>query len=354
MNKLTVHVLFEHGTDLKPFGIAYIRDILPLTYPANAGSFQVTYGPEYVKADIVIVERTWKPGIDAAKAERLAAQARQDGARLVFSIDDNLLDLEQFPPATRMVLRYFCREADGVLVSTDFLKERLIGLNQNIFVLPNAVDERLFGNENENTRAVKPTERRNVIGYMGTFTHDADLMMVYQPLREVLRRYADRLEFQLVGGVSNAAVLEAFRELPFRVLHVPVEDVAYPNFVAWMKKNLDWDLAIAPLGDTHFNRGKSDIKFLDYSALGIAGIYSQVPNYTSTVSHLETGYLAQNTPTAWEEALETMLTDDALRGRVAMNARNYVYTSRTLEHCAVQWQAALLEIVQMGLRIPSE
>jgi processive 1,2-diacylglycerol beta-glucosyltransferase len=345
MKKLSVHVLFEHGTDLKPYGIAHIRDILPLSHPANSDAIQLTYGLEYARADVVIVERTWKPGIDLAEAEKLVAQVRRDGSRLVFSIDDNLLDLEQIPLATRMVLRYFCREADGVLVSTAFLQERLSGLNKSIFVLPNAVDERLFGEAKALAATDDPSEKKIVIGYMGTFTHDSDLMMVYQPLNQVLRRYAGRLEFQLVGGVSNPAVLEAFKGLAFRVLRVPVEDVAYPNFVAWMKKNLDWDLAIAPLEDTRFNLAKSDIKFLDYSALGIPGIYSRVPSYSGTVRHLETGYLVENTPAAWEEALETMLAEDGLREQLAVNARNYVSSSRTLEHCAYQWKEALLAIV---------
>jgi glycosyltransferase involved in cell wall biosynthesis len=112
-----------------------------------------------------------------------------------------------------------------------------------------------------------------------------------------------------------------------------------------MKKNMKWDLAIAPLEDTRFNRAKSDIKFLDYSALGIPGIYSQVPIYTETVSHLETGYLAENTPEAWEQALEKLLAEKGLREQLAENARAYVNSARALEHCAIQWRIALQVLV---------
>lgn len=344
MSKLTVHIIFEHGSDLKPYGVAYIRDILPLTYPANQDFFQVTHSTDYQAADIVIIERTWKPGVTLSMAEALVAQARSDQTCLVYSIDDNLLDLETIPLQERMVARYFCRAADGVIVSTEMLKERLCRLNSNILVVPNALDERLFGGDNQQPPREKADPGRKTIGFMGTFTHDTDLMMVLQPLHEVFRKHAGQLELQLVGGIGNPAVLRTLQNLSPQVLKVPVYDVAYPNFVPWMKHNIAWDLAIAPLDDTYFNRFKSDIKFLDYSALGIPGIYSKVPIYADTIRHLETGYLADNTPEEWSKGLEMLLADGVLRQRLASGAQEYVFSSRTLQFSATNWRNALFSI----------
>ena len=99
-------------------------------------------------------------------------------------------------------------------------------------------------------------------------------------------------------------------------------------------KNLSWDVGIAPLENTIFNRCKSDIKFLDYSALGFPGIYSRVPSYEGTVQHLETGYLVENTPSAWTEALDVLLANTDLRTQLALNAQEYVFSTRTLQHGA--------------------
>jgi glycosyltransferase involved in cell wall biosynthesis len=129
------------------------------------------------------------------------------------------------------------------------------------------------------------------------------------------------------------------------VLNPPAVDADYPNFIPWMKKNLNWDIGIAPLEDTVFTRSKSDIKFLDYSALGIPGIYSRVPSYTGTVRHMETGWLAENTPDAWIEALETLVSDVALRTNLAQAAQDYVFSQRTLQHSAYLWQEAIKSIV---------
>ena len=346
MQKIDVHVIFEHGEDLKPYGCAYIRDLLPLTHPVNEEILTVTKGIGYSKADVIVVERMWKPKISLHLAETLVEQIRKDKAIFIYSIDDNLLDLEYIPKEVRMVVGYFCRAADGILVSTEFLKKRLSRLNKRIIVISNALDERHFGGNDQKSRTIKQHGERKVIGYMGTFTHDADLMIVIQPLREILRKYSDLVEFQLVGGTSNPSVLSLFDGLSFRVLDVPIADVEYPNFISWMRKNMYWDIGIGPLEDTYFNRSKSDIKFLDYSALGIAGVYSDVPSYQETIRHLETGCLVKNSPTEWSNALERILVDDQLRDRLARNAREYVLSFRTLEQRGTKWRDAIFAIVE--------
>jgi processive 1,2-diacylglycerol beta-glucosyltransferase len=342
MAKLRVHVLFEHGPDMKPYGCAYIRDLLPFSHPANSDDISLTNGIDYARADVIVVERSWKPGLTLAQAEQLLERVHTDRARLVYSIDDNLLDLESIPVNTRMAARWFCREANSIIVATAPLKERLDHFNKNIFVVPNALDERLFFGEGRRPGAILPKQERTVIGYMGTYTHDADLMLVLQPLRKILRQFRESVEFQIVGGVTDQAIFTAFHGLPLRILRVPVENVAYPNFIPWMKKNALWDVALAPLEDNSFNRTKSDIKFLDYSGLGFPGIYSNVPSYQRTVNHLENGYLAENTPSSWYEAMEYFLNDQQARLRLARSAQETVFSSRTLQHCAAIWKDAIL------------
>jgi glycosyltransferase involved in cell wall biosynthesis len=348
-----IHIIYEHGDDLKPFGVAYIRDLLPLTHPANSEAFKVTQGRDYSPAEIVIVERAWKPGLTLQQAEALVSQihrpsisgGNESSPQLIYSIDDNLLDLEAVPLPARQAVCYFCRHADGILVSTEYLRERLHRLNSHIYTIPNTLDERLFTSNGQPHWIARRPGKRLTIGFMGTFTHDADLMMTLQALRTILRRHLNVVQLQLVGGVANPGLLRLFQGLPVQVLNPPAVDADYPNFIPWMKKNLNWDIGIAPLEDTVFTRSKSDIKFLDYSALGIPGIYSRVPSYTGTVRHMETGWLAENTPDAWIEALETLVSDVALRTNLAQAAQDYVFSQRTLQHSAYLWQEAIKSIV---------
>lgn len=347
---LKIHVLFEHNQNLNPHGCSHIRLLLPLTYPTNAEVFNVSYSTTYKSADVVIVERTWKSDISSLKlAEKIVEQVRKDKACLIYTLDDNLLDLKKIEDPSQqvftieqlMAIRYFTREADAVIVSTEPLKERLLRLNKNIFVIPNALDERLITNRSSLTPV---NNERKIIGYMGTYTHDRDIMMILQALRSILYKYGDIWELQLIGGIADTTVIAGFNNLPVQRLNIG-NNGEYPDFMRWLSQNVHWDLAIAPLEDSPFTRCKSDIKFLDYSILGIPGIYSNVTPYEQTVSHLETGYLANNNPQAWIEAFECLLNDDALRKKMAIQAQEYVLSKRTLKYCASNWKNAIMSIV---------
>jgi glycosyltransferase involved in cell wall biosynthesis len=346
---IQTHILYEHAGDLRPHACSYIRHLLPLSHPANSAAFHLSWGRHYEPADVVIVERFWKP-INPWSLESFLSRVRSDKCFLIYSLDDNLLDLTpdrlgwQWHPTSEglMTVRRFAEEADGIIVSTALLADRLAELNGRIHVVPNALDERLFVKRPAPPDG--PISGRKVLGYMGTVTHDADLEIISRALRNVLMRHNGGVEFQLIGGCSSPAFLKSLDGLPIRVLDVGA-NARYPKFVRWLTENVRWDLALAPLEATPFTRCKSDMKFLDYSALGIPGIYSQVPAYEGTVRHLETGYLVQNDSDEWEAAIECMLADDSMRCTLARNAEEYVRSNRMLEQLAHCWQEVIALIV---------
>ncbi|WP_414526888.1 glycosyltransferase [Nodularia chucula] len=347
---ISIHVLYEHSNTTSPHGSSFIRLLLPLTHPTNQETFLVSQGTRFQAADVTIVERTWKSNITLSQAEKLVEKVRRNGTCLIYSIDDNLLDLKfhaiaqnELADEKLMVIRYLAREADGIIVSTHYLQQRLSILNSNIFVVPNALDERLLESSISGESEQQNYQHKTVIGYMGTRSHDDDLMMILQALRTTLRKYSGQIELQLIGSIADVSILKAFHNLSVKVVDVGGND-KYPDFMRWMSQNIKWDLAIAPLEDNLFTRCKSDIKFLDYSALGIPGIYSDVPPYQNTVRHLETGYLAENHSHAWIEAFEILLNDHTLRQKLAKQAQAYVLSTRTLKHCAQDWQDAILAI----------
>jgi len=355
MSRRRVHILYEYGTDLRPHGSAFVRLLRPLTYPTLRASLEVTSGLKYdgQDVDVVIVDRLWRPDISPALAISLVEDVRRAGVPLIYALDDNLPDLparqltlvsqsKAWPTEEhRWVVQFFLRQADGVMVTTQALRERFLSFNPNIVVVPQALDERLLVG-GRLPRGNSPfRERRKVIGYMGTLTHDEDLMMISPVFQTIWERHGGEIEFQIVGGVGRVDTLQTLKEWPVRVVNPRPEEAEYPLFMLWFSSHLRWDIAISPLKDTPFNRCKSDIKFLDYSAIGAAGIYSRVPAYESSVRHLETGWLAENEVDAWVEALEALLSDDGLRTQLAQNATRYLYAERTLACCAHNWLKAL-------------
>ncbi len=371
--KPRIHVLYEHGVDRRPFGSASIRLLRPLTHPQIQPHLQVSFGLTYEEQPVeaVILDRLWRPDISLAVAQELLAQLRSRNVRLLYALDDSFLDLpaerkDWEPTGERLqVVKLFLAEAAGLLVTTAALREKFSDFNAHIAVVPHALDERLLPAWRRPQGQTKPgwrvklarlasrlqkcpgrslrfsAGRKIVIGYMGTFTHDDDLLLVLPALQAVARQYRGAVEFELVGVIGQPETRRLLQDLPLRLIKLSPRKVAYDRFMAWFSRCLEWDIALAPLRDTPFNRCKSDIKFLDYSATGAAGIFSRVRPYEASVRHRQTGWLAENTPAAWLEALTELIDNQPLRAELAHNATAYLFSQRTLAVCAPRWVQAI-------------
>ena len=156
MTKLRVHALCEHGLTREPYCSGHIRILRPLGHPTVSARVELTASRHYTPArparhDVVVVERLWTPHIRLSVARDLVKRVRESGTRLVFAVDDNMFDLAQtgvfaawLGDEAVPVLELFAREADGILTTTEPLRERMLRYNDRIAVVPNSLDERLM------------------------------------------------------------------------------------------------------------------------------------------------------------------------------------------------------------------
>ncbi len=346
--KPRIHVMHEFATDGMPLSCSYIRLLQPLQHPSIAAEFDISSGLMLTEeaVDAVIVERLWHPHrMTIAMAEDLIATIRAKGAKLIYTLDDNLLDLHRdelhsgFPSEVdRLVVRLLLQAADAVIVSTEPLQQRCLQFNRRVFVVRNQLDERLF------PVLPKPRDYDDiVIGYMGTFSHFDDLLSILGPLRSAMRRHQGKVRFEMVGITTNRAVLSLFEGYPYRIVHTG-NDYHYPNFIPWARRELCWDIALAPLSDRPFNQYKSEIKYLDYGLLGFAGIYSDNNVYRNAVRHGENGLLAKD-DAGWTEALDMLITDRNYRHQLVHNAFADVSQHRTWATQNVHWRDVLHQIL---------
>lgn len=103
-----------------------------------------------------------------------------------------------------------------------------------------------------------------------------------------------------------------------------------------------WDIGLAPLNDNLYNRCKSNNKFREYAACGIAGVYSALPTYADCVEHEQTGLLTAQTEEAWYAAIRRLIEDRALRKHIRRQARSYAREHYTIARCADEWLLLLL------------
>jgi len=98
------------------------------------------------------------------------------------------------------------------------------------------------------------------------------------------------------------------------------------------------DICLQPLDDTKFNRYKSDIKFLEAGASGLAVLASPVV-YADTIVDGYTGLIARG-PSEWDKMLTKLIRDTELRRTLGRNAKNYVLKNRMLmqhAHKRLDW-----------------
>jgi len=338
-----VHVVYEYGPDFRPHSSPFLRLIRPFSHPLVQAQISTTFSRDFNQepADAVIIDRMWRPDVSLELVEGLVEKIQKLGLKFIYSLDDNYFDLpfNEISWPTREVLpvvKFLLRQADAVLVTTPTLKQRFREYNPNIHVLANQLDERLL--------VFRPPDASPsianvhlVVGYMGTFTHDEDLMMVLPAIKSIHQRFPNQFELQVIGVLDKKETKVELQGLPVRYVYPRPEEHEYPLFMLWFTGHVRWDIAISPLKNTAFNACKSDIKFLDYASIGAAGVFSQSPAYSSTIIHQQNGWIIENTHEAWEEALETLIQDADLRLKIAQNANRHLYQERILAKSAMDW-----------------
>jgi glycosyltransferase involved in cell wall biosynthesis len=348
---LVIPERFDDGS-LSP--CAYIRLLQPLDHPAIGDDLDIVIADAgealYYKADLIVTQRYAVREIAAAEA--LAAHTKTTGASLIYDLDDDLLhippshaDAAELRPKAATVQRML-RLATRVWVSTSALGAAIGQVRKDALVMPNGLDERIWSSP---PRAPRPPASPLRVLCMGTATHDDDFAVILPGLARLKDAFGDRVTIDMLGVTQRG-------DLPpwINRLSMPPAGRSYPGFVHWIGAQPAWDVGLAPLADTDFNRSKSTIKTLDYAALGLAVLASDVTAYRGSLADGIGGMLLPNEPAAWYAALSRLRRDPAERRRLAEGATAAFAASGTLARQAASRRAALVSALAARPAAPAE
>ncbi|HXK17589.1 MAG TPA: glycosyltransferase, partial [Polyangiaceae bacterium] len=264
---------------------------------------------------------------------QVATLCRQHKVPLVLDLDDDLLNVPTDKDPTLGFMLYrpamveLLKATSMLTVSTEPLAKAYAGLTRSVRIVPNRLDPRVWLEPLErDPNPPKGFDEDAAIRvlYMGSPTHHEDLQLILPAFARLRSKH--RVQLHTIG-VTGAKTPEGFRPI------VPPHP-RYDHFIAWFRSIVGhFDLAVAPLLDTPFNRCKSDLKFLEYAACGLPVVASRVVPYSLTVRDGEDGLLADNDEDSWFNAIESLVLQPELRARLGAAARLRAETEFMVKSC---------------------
>ncbi|MFU8884711.1 MAG: hypothetical protein ACNA8O_04555 [Cyanobacteriota bacterium] len=284
--------------------------------------------------DRLIVQRAACPSLEVAEA--LVQACRQRSLPLILDLDDALFSLPadhpergRYAPALP-ALEHLLAAADLRVFSTTTLAAQCQQFGPQA-VLANGLDAEAWAGPARFPRA--EAEGPLQLLYMGSPTHDADLALILPELDALAARDPDAFRLTLVGGVR-----QPLQRPWLHTLEVPLEARRYPRFVRWLRRLPRHDLGLAPLVANPFNAAKSDVKLLDYAALGLPALCSPGPAYQEL---LAAGLALPAEPGQWAEQIGWAAGHRRRLRRLAQAAHGYLWEQRSSEQVADAWQHLL-------------
>jgi hypothetical protein len=281
---------------------------------------------DQVQPAVIIGQRVCNPG-PSSRWQQLAAQVNR--LRLVFELDD---DLWRIDPSSPIAHRFFngpgvqdrleanLRVADAVTVTTEELADVVRPLNANVHVIPNYLPAWLLQHERPRREGVV------TIGWGGSSTHAMDVGEVGAQLRQVMTRNP-QTELHLMGSDYAQAMGVRGRER--------VRFSEWTSSVPEYWRSVDYDVMLAPLKPSIFNRSKSPLRPMEAAFLGIPVIASNFGPYADFVKDGLTGYLVSRDH-EWGKRLRELCNDAAMREEMGAAARLQA-ADWTLEKNVSRW-----------------
>lgn len=291
-------------------------------------SNKLTDGPNDV--DVVVGQRIGELRTSEGWC-RLAALGRY---RMVYEIDDDIWTVDPSnrdahvgysKPEVREAMQASIEASDLVVVTTDTLADVIRPMNPNVAVVPNFVPAWLLDLPTPNTGG-----KTVAVGWSGGSSHAMDWREAMPAIAPtLLREVSTTMHFMGWHPPDAANYLPRYRRRGTGWIE------SVPDFY----RAIDFDIGLAPLAHHVFNRSKSHIKALEYAALGIPCIASDVGPYSDFVRHGETGFLVRQ-PHEWRRYLRALL-DPTARLEMGAKARALA-AEHTIENNIELWEKCLL------------
>lgn len=308
----------------------------PVHYEINiAGSITKDHF-ESKKFDIALLQRQFSSEVYEA-----AKKIKKAGTKLIYELDDDVFDIPDWNPAAKVInnktvqhnMKCFMELCDAIFVSTPALAKVCSKYNGNVILLENAIDYSVMYDYPKNMS--KP-----VVCWQGSYTHARDLEVARGGFEALAKN--ENLILKLWSGFERNS--EENRVPLFDIKGAQILPLVPFEAFFQMFSQLGACIGLAPLAANTFNRSKSNLKFLEYTAQGIVTVASNFGHYQETIEDGVTGILVSDNRD-WYDKVIMLLEDKEMYDRILTNAKNLVNEKYNVEKTWVKWEDAFNKIL---------
>ena len=194
---------------------------------------------------------------------------------------------------------YLMKTADHVITCTPYLDKFVRKYNQNTTDISSTINTDVYQPKTDYRINEKP-----VIGWSGSHSTSKYLHLLDPVFQELAKNYPFKL---LVMGDAD-----------FRIKGVEVEAIAWKEEYEVTVLS-SFDIGVYPLPNEEWVLGKSGLKALQYMALGIPTVATDIGSIHRIIRHEENGFLVTY-PEGWKQVIINLMRDQNLRESIGRKA----------------------------------
>jgi len=291
---------------------------------------------DLIKADLVIFSR-----IKSSQGCRLMDFCVQHHIPTLYMLDDNWFSVGRdwveyetiLSPGTPLFesFMYCLKKANQVITYNKILAQDLRPHCQQLTIFPTNIDLSLF------PKGIRAPQRKLRVGYVGSIRYEFSAFLALIELAK------EREDFDIL--IMSPTLYPGFKEIETnRVIFQPYL-FGYSHYAKVLCNHIP-DILLAPLGHTRTEASKCPNKYLEITAAGAVGIYSNTSPYDYFIQHKNNGLLVKNDISSWKAAMTTLLDNHTLRSEILANAEQEVHQKFNTPHILPDFLAFLRQTSQ--------